>query len=199
MNIDSARARIVGCVAAHGRTSALRVFPRTKARIARSATIDGTGTLALGQCWAGARYYASLAYFGPGSHTTVSGDFAVYSNFHLGVAEGARLRLGSGLINNGSLVVCTTEISIGDMCLFGEQVIIRDDDSHGIDHRPQRAPITIGDKVWVGMRAMILKGVTIGDGAVVAAGSVVTKDVPAGALVGGVPARVIRKDITWQP
>lgn len=199
MRIDTARAQIVGRVAGCGRTSALRVFPRTKARIAKSATIDGTGTLKLGNRWPGARYYASLAYFGPGSHTTVSGAFAVYSNFHLGVAEGARLRLGSGFLNTGSLVVCTTEISIGEMCLFGEQVIIRDDDSHGIDHRPQRAPITIGDKVWVGMRAMILKGVTIGDGAVVAAGSVVTRDVPAGALVGGVPARVIRKDVAWRP
>jgi acetyltransferase-like isoleucine patch superfamily enzyme len=198
VNVDSARARIVGYLAGHGRTSALRVFPRTKARIAESATIDGTGTLKLGNCWPGARYYASLAYFGPGSYTTVSGNFAVYSNFHLGVAEGARLHLGSGFLNTGSLVVCTTEISIGEMCLFGEQVIIRDDDSHGIDDRPRRAPITIGDKVWVGMRAMILKGVTIGDGAVVAAGSVVTRDVPTGALVGGVPAQVIRKDITWQ-
>ena len=199
MNIASVRGRIGGYVAGHGRTSALRVYPRTKARIAKSATIDGDGTLKLGNCWAGGRYYASLAYFGPGSHTTVSGNFAVYSNFHLGVAEGAQLRLGSGFLNAGSLVVCTTEISIGEMCLFGEQVIIRDDDSHGIDDRPQRAPITIGDKVWVGMRAMILKGVTIGGGAVVAAGSVVTRDVPAGALVGGVPARIIRKNITWRP
>jgi acetyltransferase-like isoleucine patch superfamily enzyme len=199
VNVNNACARIGGYWAGHGRTPVLRVFPRTKARIARSATIDGTGTLKLGHCWAGARYYPSLAYFGPGSHTTVSGNFAVYSSFHLGVAEGARLYLGSGFLNTGSLVVCTTEISIGEMCLFGEQVIIRDDDCHGIDHRPRRAPITIGDKVWVGMRAMILKGVTIGDGAVVAAGSVVTRDVPTGALVGGVPARVIKKDITWQP
>lgn len=199
MNVNSVRARIGGYWAGHGRTTTLRVFPRTKARIAGSATIDGTGTLKLGHCWPGARYYPSLAYFGPGSHTTVSGNFAVYSSFHLGVAEGARLHLGSGFLNTGSLLVCTTEISIGEMCLFGEQVIIRDDDSHEIDHRLRRAPITIGDRVWVGMRAMILKGVTIGDGAVVAAGSVVTRDVPAGVLVGGVPARIIRKDVTWKP
>jgi acetyltransferase-like isoleucine patch superfamily enzyme len=54
-----------------------------------------------------------------------------------------------------------------------------------------------GNHVWIGMRAMILKGVTIGDGAVVAAGAVVTRDVPARALVGGVPARVLRNDVEW--
>jgi acetyltransferase-like isoleucine patch superfamily enzyme len=199
MNVGGARARVRGYVVGRGRPLRLWAFPQTKVRIAGTATIEGAGTLKLGNCWADMRYYPSLAYFGPNSRTTVSGDFAVYSNFHLGVAEGARLSLGSGFLNNGSLLVCTTEVTIGEMCLFGEQVIIRDDDSHGIDHRPRRAPITIGDRVWVGMRAMILKGVTIGDGAVIAAGSVVTKDVPAGALAGGVPARVIRKDVTWLP
>jgi acetyltransferase-like isoleucine patch superfamily enzyme len=199
MNLDNARARVAGYVAGHGRTSALLVFPQVKARVAKSAIIDGAVILKLGTCWAGERYYPSLASFGPGSHTTLGGSFAVYSNFHLGVAPGARLHLGSGFLNHGSLLVCNTEITIGELCLFGEQVIIRDDDSHSVDDRPSSAPITIGNRVWVGMRAMILKGVTIGDGAVVAAGSVVTKDVPAGTLVGGVPARVIRKDVSWQP
>jgi acetyltransferase-like isoleucine patch superfamily enzyme len=52
--------------------------------------------------------------------------------------------------------------------------------------------VTIGRDVWVGAGCVILPGVTIGDGAVLAAGSVVTKDVPAGAVVGGVPAKVIK-------
>ena len=52
--------------------------------------------------------------------------------------------------------------------------------------------VTIGSDVWIGARCVILPGVTIGDGAVVAAGSVVTRDVPAGAVVGGVPAKVIK-------
>jgi acetyltransferase-like isoleucine patch superfamily enzyme len=199
MNVDGVRSRLRGYLASHGRAPMIRVFPQTKARIARSAAIGGGGTLKLGSRWEGGRYYPSFSFFGPDSTTTVSGHFVFYSNFHLGVAAGARLRLGSGFFNNGSLVVCGTEITIGDNCMFGEQVVIRDDDSHEIDGHPRRAPITIGDNVWVGMRAIILKGVTIGDGAVVAAGSVVTKDVPPGALVGGVPARVIRKDITWQP
>ena len=57
----------------------------------------------------------------------------------------------------------------------------------------KKAPIRIGNDVWIGMRSIILKGVTIGDGAVIAAGSVVTRDVPAGTLYGGNPARFIKE------
>ena len=55
------------------------------------------------------------------------------------------------------------------------------------------APVVIGNRVWIGCNALVLKGVRIGDGAVVAAGTVVTRDVPANSLVGGNPARVIRE------
>lgn len=68
-----------------------------------------------------------------------------------------------------------------------------------IAQRGQPPPIRIGDHVWIGLRATILKGVSIGDGAVVGAGSMVIRDVPSGALVAGVPARVIRESVTWQP
>lgn len=57
---------------------------------------------------------------------------------------------------------------------------------------PEYEKITIGNDVWIGCRAMILDGVTIGDGAIIAAGAVVTKDVPPYAIVGGVPARIIK-------
>ncbi len=60
------------------------------------------------------------------------------------------------------------------------------------------APIIIGDNVWVGTRAVILKGVTIGGGAIVAAGAVVTKDVPPRTIVGGNPAHVIRENASWK-
>ena len=59
--------------------------------------------------------------------------------------------------------------------------------------------IVVGDNVWIGGRAIILKGVIIGDGAVVAAGAVVTRNVPPRTIVAGVPARVIRENVSWRP
>ena len=57
--------------------------------------------------------------------------------------------------------------------------------------------MVIGSHVWIGCNVLILKGVTVGDGAVIAAGSVVTKDVPAASLVGGNPARILKENVTW--
>lgn len=198
MTIESVRARTRGYLAARGRARTLRVYPKVRVTVARSATFDIQGALRLGPRWPAGLYYPSLASFGNGSRVAVSGDFAVHSNFHLGVGEGAEMVLGSGFFNTGAMIVCMTRIEIGEDCMFGEQVVIRDDDGHHLDGSPSGSPISIGDRVWVGMRAMILKGVTIGDGAVIAAGAVVTKDVPSCALVGGIPARVIRKNVSWQ-
>ena len=61
---------------------------------------------------------------------------------------------------------------------------------------PQKPPPVIGNNVWIGMNAMVMRGVTIGDGAVVAANSVVTRDVAAYSVVGGVPARVIKSRVS---
>jgi len=77
---------------------------------------------------------------------------------------------------------------------IGPYVTIADSDFHDLHQRgvrPPSAAVTIGDHVWIGGKASILKGVTIGRGAVVGIGSVVTRDVPPFAIVAGVPARVI--------
>ena len=62
----------------------------------------------------------------------------------------------------------------------------------GVVEPPSAKPVVVGDRVLIGANAVILEGVSVGDGAVVAAGAVVTKDVPAHAVVAGVPARVIK-------
>lgn len=110
--------------------------------------------------------------------------------------------------NNGNFgafnhITCINKIQIGDNCLTGKWVTISDN-NHGttdfdtLHEAPvirklyTKGPVIIGNNVWIGDKATILGGVTIGDGAVIAANSVVTKDVPAYCVVGGNPARVIK-------
>lgn len=108
------------------------------------------------------------------------------------------MTVGSGYMNVRGIIDCFESISIGHDVAIGPDVVIRDSDNHSLNGQTRvTAPVTIADHVWIGQRAMILKGVTIGTDAVVAAGSVVTKDVPPNTLVAGVPARVIREDIGW--
>ena len=186
-------------LATRGRTPNLRVYPRTIVKIASSASLDISGSLRLGPHGLVGRYYPSYANFGRDSKIMVTGDFSIFTGANLIVGAGAELQLGSGLVNYGAEIFCSTRITVGEGCWFGPNVVIRDDDEHEIDGRVRTAPIAIGDNVWVAGRAIILKGVTIGDGAVVASGAVVTKNVPARTIVAGVPARVIREGVSWRP
>lgn len=92
------------------------------------------------------------------------------------------------------------EVIIGNDCNISWDVVIMDRDYHKLNSQKEiYKPVHIKDKVWIGCKAVIVKGVTIGEGAVVAAGSVVTKDVPCNTLVAGNPAKVIQEDIYWIP
>ena len=109
---------------------------------------------------------------------------------------GKNIHVGKGVfINSGGCFQDQGGITLGDGCLIGHQVVIATL-NHDLD--PARrggmypAPVRLGKNVWVGAHATILPGVTVGDGAVIAAGAVVTKDVPAGVVAGGVPARVLK-------
>jgi acetyltransferase-like isoleucine patch superfamily enzyme len=113
----------------------------------------------------------------------------------LGAAKNGSLVLGERVfINTGATIVATHSIVVGDDCLIGDLVAIFDSDYHPLEpSRPTRiAPVRLGANVWVGRSATILPGVTIGNHAVIAAGSIVTEDVPAKMLVAGAPARPIR-------
>jgi acetyltransferase-like isoleucine patch superfamily enzyme len=112
---------------------------------------------------------------------------------------GASLLIGDEVGLNGATVCAASSVRIGSRVLVGGNVVIADTDFHALAIEGRRyssataavAPVDIGDDVFLGFNVLVLKGVTIGAGAVVAAGSVVVGDVPAGAVVGGVPARVI--------
>ncbi|MBR9804322.1 acyltransferase [bacterium] len=78
-------------------------------------------------------------------------------------------------------------------------VIIRDSDNHSLEGKTGSTAeaVTIGKRCWIASRSVILKGVSLGDGCVVAAGSIVTRSFPPRTLIGGVPARVIRENVEW--
>ena len=89
-------------------------------------------------------------------------------------------------------------VTIGDGSIISWDCCIMDRDYHKIESETEvLKPVTIGKNVWIGCHCLILKGVTVGDGAVVAAGSVVTSDVPPKTIVGGNPARILKEDIRW--
>jgi maltose O-acetyltransferase len=98
-------------------------------------------------------------------------------------------------LNYGASLSAHRSVTIGERCLIGNYAVIMDSDYHDLTDRTcsgEAQPIVIEDDVWIGVRAIILKGVRIGRGSVIAAGSVVTKDIPPRSLAAGVPASVIR-------
>jgi acetyltransferase-like isoleucine patch superfamily enzyme len=117
----------------------------------------------------------------------------------LSVGTGGELIIGDNtFINSGCSIGATGSIRIGKDGLFGPGCMIMDNAFHHVEperrfEQPESSPIVIGDNVWLGARVIVLPGVTIGDHACVAAGSVVTKSVPSRALAAGTPAKVIRE------
>jgi acetyltransferase-like isoleucine patch superfamily enzyme len=138
----------------------------------------------------------------PGAAFHVGGRVALQRGVRI-VVDSGRLSIGANTNVNGlgTKILCAESVTIGAGCTFSWEVQVLDNDFHAItvdgSQQPSRAPVVIGDRVWVGTRAVILKGVTIGDGAVVAAGAVVNKDVPAGAIVAGIPAKVVGRADSW--
>lgn len=114
----------------------------------------------------------------------------------LGAYPGAVVEIGDRtFINSGVSIGAQTSVKIGANCAIGNYSLIMDSDFHSVEDHTKPGiglPVVIEDNVWLGARVTVLKGVRIGRGAVVAAGAVVTRDVPARAVVAGVPARVIR-------
>jgi len=134
------------------------------------------------------------------------------------LGHGTKVRCHEGVVSIGAKTVlgqeCTISayqhVSIGRECVIADRVMLIDFDHGTVEvERPIRLQgiykrdVRVGHNVWIGYGACILRGVTVGDNAVIGTNSVVTKDVPANAVVGGVPARVIRmrdepKTLRWE-
>ena len=93
----------------------------------------------------------------------------------------------------GAILHIESELRIGNYVLIAHEVVITDCEAVSSARSITPCPIVIGEGAWIGMRAIILQGVTIGRGAIVGAGTVVSEDVPPMSIVSGNPARLIRK------
>lgn len=117
-----------------------------------------------------------------------------YQPVQVRVGPRALLQIGDGVfINQGVRISCSLSVTISDHCLIGDEVLILDSDWHGVGtEQTKTAPVVLAEGVWLASRVIVLRGVEIGKGSVVAAGSVVTRSIPPFTLAAGVPARPIR-------
>lgn len=165
-----------------------------------SAKIEITQEFIMNKNWLSTKSFnAGYLSIGKDAHVEVN-SFIAYNGCTIGVAPNAHLKIGKSYMNCDSKIRCYKEIIIDDHVAISENVIIRDNDDHKIldgKHIPCQ-PIHICNHVWIGMGAIILKGVTIGEGSIIGAGAVVTHNIPPYSLAVGVPAEVIKSNINWE-
>lgn len=145
------------------------------------------------------RVYSTIEIKGPGrvvigNDVVVSGRVTPWT-----YSPGAEILIGDGVFLNGTRLGCASEIKIGDNCILADCRIL-DTDFHSVNPGKRNdpgyvksAPINVGNDVWIAMGCMVLRGVTIGDGATIAAGSVLTSDVEPESVFGGNPAVFISR------
>tara|TARA_B100000700_G_scaffold22924_1_gene22235 strand:- start:53 stop:736 length:684 start_codon:yes stop_codon:yes gene_type:complete len=157
-------------------------------------------SLGNGPVFMGARY---LHVYGSGVNVGNNATFVATSDsyirlttWNLGEFDGKIIAGDNCLFTPGVRIAAASEIKIGDGCMFANSAYISDADWHGIYKRSEPVgstkPIELKNNVWIGDRAVVGKGVNIGENSIVAAGSVVVKDVPDNVIVGGNPAKVIK-------
>jgi acetyltransferase-like isoleucine patch superfamily enzyme len=148
-----------------------------------------------------------LAFIGPGCRLEVGRNAVLELGRWSWIGHGCKIRCHEGRVSVGAKTVigqeCTIsayqQVSIGRECVIADRVMLIDFDHGTVEaDRPIRLQgiykrdVHVGHNVWIGYGACILRGVTVGDNAIVGTNSVVTKDVEPNAVVGGVPARVLR-------
>jgi acetyltransferase-like isoleucine patch superfamily enzyme len=122
----------------------------------------------------------------------------------ISMGDNARVYIGDDTyLGDFTNILAVQEVNIGRGCAISWHVLFMDTSSHPLGIRGEVpttriAPIKVEDHVWIGCRAVILKGVTVGEGSIIANNAVVTHNVPPRTMVAGNPARVIREDVIWE-
>lgn len=118
-------------------------------------------------------------------------------NNTINVTDGAHLSLCRVSTNVNTVIVCANEINMGHDVMIGRNVMIYDDDHHGVGKKRKSKPVNIGNHVWLCSNSSVMKNVSIGDGSIVSANSVVVTGVKERNMVYGNPAQTIMEDVEW--
>jgi acetyltransferase-like isoleucine patch superfamily enzyme len=154
---------------------------------------------------AGARLGVNMTVRGRGNRIEIGPACHLHGFINV-LCSQARLAIGAATtMVQGSIQIHEPgEIVFGEDCMISSQVYVALSDIHPIFDRATgerinpAASVYVGNRVWAGLRCMILKGAHIGDGTVIAAGAIVSGEMPAHAIVAGAPARVLRQGIVWR-
>lgn len=122
---------------------------------------------------------------------------SIFYDADIVVFENGKLIIGNSFINSNCKIRCHDKILIGNGCAISHDFTVMDSDAHYLFGEKNTKVVEIEDNVWIGTRVTILSGVTVGEGSVIAAGSVVKDNVPKYSLVAGVPAKVIKRNVEW--
>jgi acetyltransferase-like isoleucine patch superfamily enzyme len=187
----------------HGENNTVEISDKLRASGSGTITLNGSGnTVRVADTIYNFGVYITL---NNNSRLTIGQDVNCF-NLVIHMDRAAVLEIGTTVGFNGIVRLSMHEpgrIAIGDGCLFADQVEISVSDMHSIIDAGTKARINpakdiiMGNRVWVGNRSMIMKGVTLADGAIVGAMSVVTRNVPSNCVVAGNPAKVVRENATW--
>lgn len=182
------------------RSCSIRVLNRSNIKIAPSATIEMSehASFEINRQDYIKTHERSTLYLGENAHLKLNGRFTMHGHSSIMIYDCALLEIGNNTYLNGGSIDCAHHISIGDDCAIADGVRIMDESWHAINSQIGGGEVKIGNKVWIATGAMILPGVKIGDGAIVAAGAVVTKAVPSRCMVAGVPAKVVKENVEWK-
>ncbi len=148
-----------------------------------------------------------------GSKLILSKNVRIGPGFYISIGDHVEVKIGSWTyIGSDCNIHCRSGINIGDRCMFSHGITFMDYDGHQIAYEGQEmvrnknievdfgksSSIVIEDDVWIGANVMILKGVHISKGSMIAANSCVTDDVPSNSLVAGNPAKIVKENIKWK-
>lgn len=176
-------------------------IPYKGTRIVKSkdSSMSINGNLHFGAATCGNNGRSSIIRLDKGAEFVCSNTNLVNYGADIYVLEKGRLEINGSFLNCDVKIRVTQSVKIGKGCVISHNVTIFDSDTHRVNMQgyERTKPVIIGNHVWIGNRAMVLKGVTIGDGAIIGAGSIVTKDVPPNTMVAGVPAKIIRTGVSW--